>query len=198
MIGGIYKEIDHHSNLETLGELLSGAALGMNIASPKLWTSSQYNSTLNLFIKLVSPTGSPECIKRNILEPLLYLIAAASPITSYGTVYGYPFMWQIQAQGITNFRIGSIAALTIIRGSFETTFTKDLQPTVLDVRLTAVPLLTDFAVQTNSTNAPSIYSEDKASYLGVQNPADVVRGTMNTGPIGGRSQSSPSIYTIKL
>ncbi len=193
-----YNEINAQTGLQTLGDLMTGAALGMNIATPSLWSASQYNSTLTLFIKLVSPTGQPECIKKNILEPLMYIVAASSPMTSYGTVYGYPMMWQVHAHGITNFRLGSIAALSIIRGSFETTFTKALQPTIIDIRLTLIPLLTDFAVQLNADNTKSIYQDNMAAFLGVQNPADIVRGTMNKGPMGGRPKDLTPIVSVKI
>ncbi len=201
LVGGVSTGVTEGTGSSLLGELASGVALGLNIAAPQLWSASQYNSTLTMFIKLVSPTGQEECIRRNIMEPILYLLAAASPITSYGTVYGYPLMWQVNAQGITNFRIGSIAALSIMKGSFETTFTEALRPTIVDVRLTIIPLLTDFAVQTNAAgDQHSIYTDDAAKHLGVQNPADIVRGTMNKGPVGGstRTQDSPNIVSVKI
>ncbi len=199
LVGGAYGNIaDFTGGRDQLAGLLTGAAVGMNIAAPQIWSASQYNSTLTLFVKLVSPTGQDDCIRKNILEPLLYLIAAASPITAYGTVYGYPTLWQVHAHGITNFRIGAIAALSIMRGSFETTFTKALQPTIIDVRLTIIPLLSDFAVQTDATNAPSIYEKGQENYLGVQNPADIHRGTMNTGPVGGQKQEDINIVSVKI
>ncbi len=198
LVGGMYNSINNSTGLKSLAELASGAAVGMNIAAPQMWSASQYNSTLTLFVKLVSPTGSPHCIRKNILEPLLYLIAASSPVTGYGMVYGYPLMWQVHAHGITNFRIGSIAALSIIRGSFETTFTKSLQPTVVDVRLTIIPLLADFAVQTNADNTPSIYTDENSVFLGVQNPADIVRGTMNKQPMAGRTFTPEEIVSVKI
>ncbi len=198
MVGAAFKGVTDETGMATLGDLLSGAALGMNIAAPSIWSASQYSSSLTLFVKLVSPTGQEECIKKNILEPLLYLLAAASPITGYGTVYGYPLMWQVNAQGITNFRIGAISSLSIIRGSFETTFTTALQPTVVDVRLSIIPLLTEFAVQTNADNVKNIYKKDMTQYLGVQNPADIVRGTMNTGPAGSRTQTPPNVISVKI
>ncbi len=199
LVGFAHKNLNETTGSTTLASILSGVALGLNIAAPKIWSNSQYDSTLTLFIKLISPTGQPDCIRKNILEPLLYLIAASSPVTAYGVVYGYPLMWQVHAHGITNFRIGSVAALSIIRGSFETTFTKALQPTVVDVRLTIIPLLTDFASQTNLSNADSIYDKKNESFLGVQNPADVVRGTMNKGPVGNHPEAkTPSIVSVRI
>jgi hypothetical protein len=172
--------------------LLMGAAFGMNLAAPSSWGGSQYTSTLNVFIKLISPVGSPECIRHNIIKPLLYLVAAASPITAHGLMYGFPLLWSIDAKGIAQFRLGAIAALTIIRGSYETTFNANLQPTVVDVRLTIVPLLNDFAVQTDS-GADSIYKQKIGDGvpLGVQHPGDIYHGTM-------QDDSKERIYSIKL
>jgi hypothetical protein len=197
LIGKANVEIGNHggSTVAGLTELMVGAAFGLNIASPVQWSGSSYNSTLTMFIKLISPTGQPKCIQRNILEPLLYLVAAATPITTYGVVYGYPLLWQVHAHGITNFRLGGIAAMSVTRGSFETTFTKALQPTVIDVRLTIIPLLTDFATQTLNEGIGSIYKQPQ--YLGVQNPADIKRGTMNNGPVA-RENTQPEIVSVKL
>jgi len=195
LIGNANVAINNKSGLSGLTELFVGAAFGLNIASPVQWSGSSYNSTLTMFIKLISPTGQPKCIQRNILEPLLYLVAAATPITTYGVVYGYPLLWQVHAHGITNFRLGGIAAMSVTRGSFETTFTKSLQPTVIDVRLTIIPLLTDFATQTLNEGIGSIYKQPQ--YLGVQNPADIRRGTMNKGPVA-RENTKPEIVSVKL
>jgi hypothetical protein len=178
LVGGAAKNLGNLTGQNLLSELLTGAFFGMNIAAPKQWGGSSYSSTLNMFIKLVAPVGSPECIKKNILEPLLYLLAAASPITYGGSMYGFPLLWDVQAHGITNFRLGAIAAMTITRGSFETTFNYLLQPTIVDVRLTIVPLLTDFAVQTSDSDQ-SIYTDEAAGYFGVQNPSDLKRGVTN-------------------
>lgn len=175
-------------------DILTGAIAGMQLAAPTMWAGSQYTSNLTLFIKLVSPTGTDECIKKNIIEPIMMLLAAASPVTNGGIMYGFPLLWDIHAHGITNFRIGGIAALTLIRGSFETTFTANLQPTVIDVRMTLVPLLNDFAVQTNETSTKSIYSNSED--LGVQNPGDIFRGITNA--VGDKKKTGVEIHTIKL
>ncbi len=195
--------MSHATLLETVGKagflgqennlatLLKGAAFSMNLAAPLLWNSSQYNSSLTVFIKLISPVGTPECIQRNILKPLMYLLAASSPVTSSGLLTGVPMLWEVQAQGVTNFRLGAINSMSVIRGSFETTFNTELQPTIVDVRLGITPLLTDFAVQ-SQTSAPSIYQKGNAKYFGVQNPSDISRGTLNT------NGDPEKVITIKI
>jgi hypothetical protein len=177
-----------------LADIATGAFFGMDMALPTQWRSSSYTSSLTVFIKLVSPVGTEACIKKNILEPLLYLIAASSPITYGGIMYGFPLLWDIQAQGITNFRLGGIAAMSLIRGSFETTFNKTLQPTVIDVRLTIIPVLNEFASQVKADGQPEIYKTPDT--LGVANPSDIDRGLMNKTQLSPASKTE--ILSIKL
>jgi hypothetical protein len=174
-----------------LADILTGAFFGMSFAAPSMWAGSSYQSNLTCFVKLVAPVGTPECIQKNILEPILYLLAASSPLTAFGSMYGFPLLWQIQAKGITEFRLGGIASMSVIRGSFETTFNHLLQPTVVDVRLNIVPMLNDFAVQTNISGVKSIYKERQ--YLAAQNPADLRAGLLNKDAV-----NQDDIVNIKL
>ncbi len=199
LAGSMHTKINGLGNSAGAADVATGVAFGMNIATPTTWDSSQYTSTLSIFLKLVAPVGTEECIKRNIVEPMMYLLAASSPLTYSGLMYGFPLLWDVQAHGITNFRIGAIAAVSFIRGSFETTFNTMLQPTVIDVRLTIVPLLNDFAVQPDdaegvSKTVESIY--DNPESLGVQNPLDVITGTLNKHPKG--PATAEKVLTIKL
>jgi len=136
--------------------LLSGKALGVQFATPNTWQSSSYNSTLNLFIKLASPSGDPLSIYKNITLPILTMMAAGSPITVNGVTYAMPLIWDVRAYGITHFKIGAVAAMTISRGSYETVFNSSKQPLLVDVRLTIVPLMQDFAVQYTGGSTTSI------------------------------------------
>jgi len=199
LAGRAAKGLDGTTGSASVSDIMAGAFFGMNYAAPKQWSGSQYNSSLTLFIKLVAPIGTPECIKRNIMEPIMYLLAAASPQTYAGSMYGFPLLWDVQAHGVTNFRLGGISSMSIIRGSFETTFNYLLQPTVVDVRLSIVPLLTDFAVQTNDnqSDSASIYTQANSKYLGVQNPSDLNRGITNVTGASGNVEPE-TILTIKL
>jgi len=130
-----------------LVSLLSGKILGVQFATPNTWTSSSYNSTLSIFIKLASPSGDPLSIYKNITLPILTMMSTGSPITVNGVTYAMPLIWDVRAYGITHFKIGAVAAMTISRGSYETVFNSAKQPLLVDVRLTIVPLMQDFAVQ---------------------------------------------------
>lgn len=129
--------------------LLTGKVLGVQFATPNVWQSSAYNSSLNLFIKLAAPSGDPLSVLKYITLPILSLMAAGSPITLNGVTYGMPLIWDVRAYGITHFKIGAMAAMTISRGSYETVFNSAKQPLLVDVRITIVPLMQHFAVQYN-------------------------------------------------
>lgn len=144
------KAMDTLTNFSSNGSLMdiiSGKLLGLQFASPNAWQESSYASTLSLFIKLASPSGDPLSILKYITIPILTLMGAGSPLTINGLTYGMPLIWDVRAYGITRFKVGALAALTISRGSYETVFNKDKQPLIVDVRLTIVPLVQDFAVQ---------------------------------------------------
>ncbi len=141
------KTLTNFSSNGSLMDVISGKLLGLQFASPSAWQESSYAGTLSLFIKLASPSGDPLSILKNITIPILTIMAAGSPITINGLTYGMPLIWDVRAYGITRFKVGALAALTISRGSYETVFNKDKQPLIVDVRLTIVPLVQDFAVQ---------------------------------------------------
>lgn len=141
------KTLTNFSSNGSLMDIISGKLLGLQFASPNAWQESSYAGTLSIFIKLASPMGDPLSILKNITIPILTIMAAGSPITINGLTYGMPLIWDVRAYGITRFKVGALAALTISRGSYETVFNKDKQPLIVDVRLTIVPLVQDFAVQ---------------------------------------------------
>jgi hypothetical protein len=196
LIGNIQKSAINNNMNNSLTDLATGAFFGMKFGAPSQWTASSYTSTLNVFIKLIAPTGTERCIQENIVKPLLYLTAATSPITFGGLMYGFPLLWDIRARGIATFRLGAIAAMSIIRGTFETTFNNLLQPTIIDVRLTIVPVLNDFASQIYKEDQKSIYTRPQD--LGVQNPSDTFGAVINSSRSSPTERLNEEILSIKL
>jgi hypothetical protein len=196
LIGNLQKGATGTGVNEGFADLATGAFFGMKFGAPSQWTASSYTSTLNVFIKLIAPTGTEKCIQENIIKPLLYLTAATSPITFGGLMYGFPLLWDIRARGIATFRLGAIAAMSIIRGTFETTFNNLLQPTIIDVRLTIVPVLNDFASQIYKEDQKSIYTRPQD--LGVQNPSDTFGAVINSSRSSPTERLNEEILSIKL
>ena len=131
--------------------LLAGKALGIQTALPKEWKKSDYSNSLQLMIKLVSPSGHEDDIHEFILKPLTFLIMSGSPVSSDGINFGYPTIWEVEAEGMMDMRLGAISAMTITRGGNETQFNRFNQPLNVDVRLTIEPLISSFATTINSS-----------------------------------------------
>jgi len=163
------------STRSSLFDVLTGKALGIQFSSPKVWMDSNYASTLSLFIKLASPSGHPLDVFENIVLPIMALMGAGAPLTKTGVSYGFPLLWDVRAYGITRFKVGALAAMTISRGSYETVFNYNKQPLVVDVRLNIIPLIQDFAV--------------KHSYSGQR---DAIQNVLSSGTSGTSTTGSVS------
>jgi len=125
--------------------LLATKTLGIQSALPKEWFKSDYNNSMQLMIKLISPSGHYNDIMEFIYKPMHYLILAMSPSTFDGISFGYPPLWKVEADGLMDMQLAGIAAMTITRGGNETQFNKYNQPLNIDIRLTIEPLINGFA-----------------------------------------------------
>lgn len=199
VVGGI-KSMSYERAVDTLtsatsssliGEMFTGSMTGINFSVPSPWTSSSYTTSLNMFIKLVSPSGGEACIQKNIIAPLLYLLGASAPITMRGFAYGYPMLWDVHAHGIARYKVAAITSMTISRGSFETTFNNNYQPTIIDVRLNISSLVNDFALPFASSK---LYNDTTS--LGTVTPGDIYAGAMNR--MGTTKMSTKEIKIIQL
>jgi len=118
---------------------------GKKISLPKIWTSSSYNPSLTLAVKLVSPYGDPESVKYYITEQLIYLLLLGSPTTNDGMSYGLPRPLRIHGYGTSNINLGYIEGINVRRGGRETAYNIYKQPLILDINITIRPLAAGFA-----------------------------------------------------
>ncbi len=130
--------------------LVVGKSLGIQTALPKEWIKSSYNNSLQLMIKLVSPSGHEDDIYQHILKPLMFLILTVSPVSYDGINFGYPTIWEVEAEGMMDIKLAGVTALTITRGGNETQFNRFNQPLNIDVRMTIEPLVDGFATLTGN------------------------------------------------
>ena len=145
MINMLQQKDSFQKDQSQIFSLLASQAIGIQSALPKIWQRSDYNNTSSFTIKLVSPSGHYEDVRKFVIDPLLRLILAASPITYDGVSYGYPPIWKVQARGLLSMNLAAITAIVISRGGQDTLFNRWNQPTNIDVRLTVEPLVNGFA-----------------------------------------------------
>lgn len=154
--------------------MLSGKSLGYQTTLPKEWYNSSYQSGLQLLIRLVAPSGHYTDVYKYILQPLMYLICAASPVTYNGVSYGFPPLWRVEAEGLQTIPLAGISAITISRGGTDTIFNKWNQPLNIDVRMSLESIIDGFA---------TFASQDaKTNYYDKQDPATGGRASLVTNP----------------
>lgn len=129
--------------LKTAGQII---LQGKQVSLPRIWKGSTYNPTLTVAIKLVSPYGDPEAIKKYIIEPLLYILILTSPRSNDGVSYGLFQPVKVKAYGISNINLGAVTNITLVRGGRETSYNIHKQPLTMEVRLDIDPLSDGFAV----------------------------------------------------
>ena len=166
--------------VQQTASLLFGKMIGIQSSFPKIWDRSNYNNTSSLTIKLVSPSGNPKDVMKYVIEPLRYLILAASPVTFDGITYGFPPLWRVEAKGMISMKLAGISALSISRGGPDTVFNKDNQPTNIDVRMVVEPVVSGFATPMSTTINDEVNSNGYTKMI-VQNPKSIINPMANEG-----------------
>jgi len=149
--------------------LIAGKALGIQTSLPKEWKTSSYTNSLQLMIKLISPSGDTASIQEYILKPLQFLILMTAPITYNGVTFGYPPIFDVKADGMMNIKLGVISNMTISRGGNETQFNRFNQPLNIDVRITIDPLVNGYASPVYNDENTKLSPNEIDSFL-ITNP----------------------------
>lgn len=158
-------DVEHQ---QAINNMLSGLAdtagdiifEGKQISLPRIWKGSNYNPTLNLVIKLVSPYGHKTAIKNYILKPLLYILLLSSPRSSDGLSYGQFQPVRVKAYGLSNINLGAIMNVSIRRGGKETAYNVWKQPLIVEVALSIRPLADGFAAMDETPDVATFEDGD--------------------------------------
>lgn len=118
---------------------------GGNIAFPEIYDNSEYNSSYNIELKLVSPSADPISIYQNIYVPLWHLIALSYPRQSGANGYTSPFLVRTFCKGWFNCPLGIISAINIKRAS-QDGWSYHGMPTEVDVSITLTNLYENMTI----------------------------------------------------
>lgn len=139
--------------LEGLGNVATDVVLkGHHIALPQIWLDSSYSPELSLTVKLATPYGVPEAVKKYVISPLVYILLMCSAKTNDGLSYGPTQPVQVRAYGISNMNLASLNLVSVRRGGRETSYNKYKQPLQLDISLSVSPLCGGFASVSENFN----------------------------------------------
>lgn len=151
------------NNIENALNVISNMALyGHKMPVPLYWQESNYSPSLNVNLKLVSPSGHPVAIKKFIIEPLIYILLLASSKTFDGITYGNAGMCSVYAYGLTQIPAAYITSITLNRGGSTTAFNIFRQPLMIDLNISFDTLVSGFAA----------YSPDFSNNIKVTNPEE--------------------------
>ena len=134
---------------ESLTQKLADSAInGYRYSFPSIWSDSSYSPNITTNLKLLSPYGHPDAIRKFIIEPLMYLIILASPKTKDGMAYGRPHSITLRAYGLSYVPLAAISSIHLRRGGDGTNFNLYGQPTSVDVAIEFEALVGGFATYT--------------------------------------------------
>ena len=134
---------------ESLTQKLADSAInGYRYSFPSIWSDSSYSPGITTNLKLISPYGHPDAIRKFIIEPLMYLIILASPKTKDGMAYGRPHSITLRAYGLSYIPLAAISSIHLRRGGDGTNFNLYSQPTSIDVAIEFEALVGGFATHT--------------------------------------------------
>ncbi|MFW6219374.1 MAG: hypothetical protein ACOC1K_03730 [Nanoarchaeota archaeon] len=126
---------------ETIAELV---LMGNKLSFPKIWRDSDYNPNININVRLFSPYGHPEAIKKFIVEPLCYIILLCSPKTGDGLTYGHPHSLHVRGYGMIDLKLAYASSISWRRGGDDSSFSIYRQPTTVDVSISLQALIGGF------------------------------------------------------
>lgn len=156
---------------------LAGTIMGAKINFPQVWQNADYSSSLNIMLKLISPSGDSESIKKYIKQPLMVLLRSAAPFTLDGVTYGFPLLWSVKAHGIMDLKMATVTSMSITRGGVDTVFNKFDEPLNIDVRIMITPINPGFAQGPNDdymmTDPSDIISSLSSKIIGTYNDGNV-------------------------
>ena len=133
----------------TLTEKIADSSInGYKYSFPTIWNDASYKPNLSTRIKLISPYGHPDAIKKYIIEPLMYLLILGSPKTKDGMAFGRPWTVTIMGYGLTNIPMGAISSISMVRGGSNTSYNIYKQPTSIDLSIQFESLVGGFATYT--------------------------------------------------
>lgn len=132
-------------NSSVIGRVLHSASTvisGANIVFPQMWASSEYSRSFNVEISLKSPYGTKEAIFKDIIVPMCFWIALATPKQNTVNTYSAPFLCRFFVPGFCASDLAIVESLNITKGGDGTAWTIDGLPLEVNLQISLKDLYT--------------------------------------------------------
>lgn len=119
-------------SIDIINKMLAGARVDF----PQVWKNSGFSPSYQLTIRLYNPKpGSPAATNKYIVGPMVALLLLATPQTSDGDTYNWPFLQHIECPGIFSLTPSFIGSVAVIKGGDQQSIAYNQQMGIMDVRL---------------------------------------------------------------
>lgn len=116
--------------------LINRMLAGARVDFPQVWKNSGFTPSYQLTIRLYNPApGNDYSTKKYIIGPIIALLLLATPQTSDGQTYTWPFLQSIKCPGLFELSPSFIGSTAVIKGGDQQSIAYNQRMGIVDVRL---------------------------------------------------------------
>jgi len=117
-------------------DVVSKLMAGSRIDFPMVWKGSQFQPSYTMTVRLYNPwPGNREATEKYIAAPIAAIMLLATPVSTDGITFSWPFIHRIQSPGIYDLDPGFISNITVIKGGDQQQISYKQTLGVVDVRI---------------------------------------------------------------
>lgn len=154
---------------------------GGRLVFPQMIDNVQYDKTVSVTLKFVSPYGDKRSIFLRVILPALHLLAFATPKQIADNMYTYPFLCRVYQKGWFNTDLAFINSLEFTRGGQDnTSWTVDGLPTEIEASFNITPLYSSLMVTSAANPFLFLQNTTLMEYLGTMCGLDLKMNNITT------------------
>jgi len=158
--------------IDIINKMLAGARVDF----PQVWKNSGFTPSYQLTIRLYNPKpGNKTSTQKYIIGPMVALLLLATPQTSDGDTYNWPFLQHIECPGIFNLTPSFIGSVAVIKGGDQQSISYNQRMGIMDIRLDIGSLYNSMvAGRVNLSNKSRPTLKNYAEVLALEGPHEDV------------------------
>jgi hypothetical protein len=134
-----FTELSKQQNLQgaatRMVSLAASAATG-RIDFPKFWSSSGWDPSYNINIRLYNPFPHDKvATEKYIVGPLAALLMFVVPRSTDGYTYHWPWLCRFRVPGLFNVQAGYVRSIQVIKGGDDNSIAMNQRPGIVDVKM---------------------------------------------------------------
>jgi len=163
--------------------LINRMLAGARVDFPQVWKNSGFTPSYQLTIRLYNPApGNEFSTKKYIIGPIIALLLLATPQTSDGQTYTWPFLQSIKCPGLFEISPSFIGSTAVIKGGDQQSIAYNQRMGIVDVRLDIGSLYNSMVVgKTKSIEGGRPTLQQYAKILTEEGPTADVYGSPEGG-----------------